>query len=225
MRIRLVLLTFLMCACALLAQSAPASVQAFGTATITVNPPEQAQLTIGVVTQGITADEASQQNATVSTAVQSAIASVLHSNGTVQTVNYSVSPRYSNSPNPSIIGYTASNTVLVTTYDLSIIGKLIDTATQAGANNVGGVSFGLRNPDPYVLQALGQASKQALSHAAAIASGLGAKTGPVLSAQEGASYSPILTGAPTAGTASTPIQTTGVTVTATVTVVVQLVAQ
>ena len=76
-----------------------------------------------------------------------------------------------------IIGYTASNTVEVTTYDLSLIGKLIDTANQAGANSVGNLSFGLQNPEPVTEQALGQAAKQAQAHANAIAAGLGAKTG------------------------------------------------
>jgi uncharacterized protein YggE len=204
------------------AQTTP-TVQAMGTATITVNPPEQAQLTFGVVTQGATADEAAQRNADISTAMQGAVTAVLRTNGTIETISYSVSPRYSGSPNSTIVGYTASNTVLVTTYDLSIIGRLIDTATQAGANTVGGVSFGLRNPEPHIQQALNAASKQALGRATAIAAGLGGKIGTVISAQEGVSYVPIGRSEATATGAPTPIQPGGVTVTGTVTVVVQFV--
>ena len=122
-----------------------------------------------------------------------------------------------------IIGYTAGNTVRVTTTDLSQIGLLIDAANQAGANSVGGLSFGLQNPEPLVEQALTLATKQATAHASAIAAGLGGKLGAVLSAQEGSSYAPIAVGAAGAGAAvTTPVQTGTVTVYATVTIQVGL---
>jgi hypothetical protein len=202
-------------------QTAPGSVQASGTATINV-PPDQAKLDIGVVTQGATAQEAGTLNATLANAVQNALKGVLGTNGTIQTVGYSIYPRYSNGNTPTIIGYTASNTVQVTT-DLAIIGSLIDTANQAGANNVSGVTFGLQNPDPYLQQALTAASKQAVGHANAIAAGFSLKTGAIISAQEGSSYTPtpIFGAAPT--TSSTPIQTGTVGVSATVSVTVALV--
>jgi uncharacterized protein YggE len=217
--------TVLICsflACAVLpAQTTPGSVQASGSATINVNP-DQAQLTVGVVTQGATAQEAGQLNASLATVVQSALKSVLGLNGTIQTVGYSVSPRYSTGNNPTIIGYTASNTVHVVTTNLSIIGTLIDTANQAGASTVSGVTFGLQDSDPVLQQALTAASKIALRHAAAIAAGLGLKTGAVLSATEGASYTPVSGGIATAA-APTPIQTGTVGVSASVTVTVALV--
>jgi uncharacterized protein YggE len=106
----------------------------------------------------------------------------------------------------------------VTTTDLSQVGLLIDAASQAGANNVSNLSFGLQNPEPLVLQALTQATKQAATHAAAIASGLGAKLGAVISAQEGSSYTPLVVGGTAAAGVSTPVQTGVVTVYATVTI-------
>jgi uncharacterized protein YggE len=218
------LLLLMLSCCAMAAQTAVSSVQANGSATITAKP-DQAQLDVGVVTNGTTAQDASQQNASLSTTVQDALKKVLGSAGTLQTVSYYVTPRYSTSPNQPavIIGYTASNTVRVTTTDLSQIGVLIDTASQAGANSVGGLAFGLQNPEPLVEQALTQATKQATAHAAAIAAGLGGKLGAVLSAQEGSSYAPILVGTAGAGTAvTTPVQTGTVTVYATVTIQVAL---
>ena len=178
-----------------------------------------------MVTNGTTAQDASQQNASLSNTVQAALSKVLGSAGTLQTVSYYVTPRYSNTPNQTsvIVGYTASNTVRVTTTDLSQIGLLIDTANQAGANSVGGLSFGLQNPEPLVEQALTQATKQATAHAVAIAAGLGGKLGAVLSAQEGSSYAPIVVGTAGAGAAvTTPVQTGVVTVYATVTIQVGL---
>ncbi len=197
------------------------TVQASGSATLSANP-DQAQIDIGVVTVGATAQDSGQQNATQTTAVLNALKSVLGANGTIQTISYYVQPRYTNT-SPSIInGYTTSNTVRVVTLDLSIIGKLIDSANQAGANSVSSLSFGLQDPDPLVQQALTQATKLALTHATAIATGLGGKVASVISAQEGSSYSPILIGgAPTAGV-STPVQTGTVNVSANVMVIVAL---
>src|SRR5437667_3105194 len=108
-------------------QNTPRSVQATGSATIFANP-DQAQLEVGVVTNAGTAQDSAQQNATMTTAVLTAVKAVLGSSGTVQTVSYYVSPRYSTSPGQPnvIVGYTTSNMVRVTTTDLSIIGKLID---------------------------------------------------------------------------------------------------
>ena len=81
----------------------------------------------------------------MTTVVIAALKSVIGNAGTVQTIGYSVSPRYGVPPNNSntIIGYTAINTVQVTTTNLAVIGTLIDTANQAGASNVSGISFGL----------------------------------------------------------------------------------
>jgi len=207
-----------------MAQTTPAgTVQAVGSATINFNP-NQAQFTVGVVTQGTTAQAAAQQNATLSTTVQNALKGVLGANGNIQTISYSVGPQYSNAPTPAITGYTASNTVQVTTYNLSIIGTLIDTATSAGANNIGGVSFGLQNPDPLIQQALTAAGKQALALAAAIAAGVGGTAGKVVSAVEGSSYTPVNVPGPVAGSgATTPIQSGSVSVSANVTVIVQLI--
>ena len=208
---------------ALLAQASSGAIQAVGSATISVNP-DQAQLDVGLVTQGATAQDAGQQNASLVTTMLNALNGVLGSSGTIQTISYSLSPRYSTTQGqPSvIIGYTASNTVEVTTTDLSLIGRLIDAANQAGANSVGNLNFGLQNPEPIEEQALGQASKQAQAHANAIAAGLGAKTGVVLSAQEGATVTPAVAGVSATAT-TTPIQTGKVTVTASVTISVQLI--
>src|ERR1039457_360027 len=113
------LLLLMLCCCAMAAQTAVPSVQANGSATITAKP-DQAQLDVGVVTNGTTAQDASQQNASLSITVQAALIKVLGSACTLQTVSYYVTPRYStNSNQPSVIvAYTASNTVRVTFTDL-----------------------------------------------------------------------------------------------------------
>jgi uncharacterized protein len=203
---------------ALVAQTPPIrTVQANGSATLYANP-DQAQLEAGVVTNAATAQDSAQQNATLTTAVLQAIKAVLGATGTVQTVSYNVSPRYSTSPGQTqtIVGYITMNTVRVTTTDLSILGRLIDAANQAGANNVGNLGFGLQDPEPKVQQALALATKQAMGHANAIAAGLGTTIGPVISAQQGSAYSPVVLSGAATGAVTTPVQTGTVSVFASV---------
>src|SRR5271157_3150317 len=173
--------------------NAPGTVQATGTVTLSVNP-NQAQLDVSVITQGTTAQQAAQQNATQTTAVINALNQVLRLTGTIQTVNYSVYPRYSTAPgqNEVVVGYTASNTLRLTTDDLTLPGPLIDAANQAQA------------------------------HATAIAAGLGGKTGALVSAQEIASSSYPIVGTAGVSSTQTPVLTGTVSVSATVTITVQL---
>lgn len=219
LRTPLVLLPAMLAGTAILLAQTSGTIQAMGSATLSVQP-DQAQLTVSVSTDGATAQQAAQQNATLTNTVLNALKQVLGSSGSIQTVGYSEYPRYGTGVNAGIVGYTAANTVQVTTYDLSLPGALIDAAGQSGASTVGGLTFGLRDPDPTQQQALTAAAKQALAHASAIAAGLGAKAGPVISAEESGSTSPVVVG--TASGTSTPIQTGYVTVSASLTITVQL---
>lgn len=204
--------------------SSSASVEASGSNTISGIQPDQVQLTVGVVTFASTAQAAASQNAAQANAMIAALKSVLGTNGTVQTISYSLTPQYSGgtaNSQPSITGYTASNTVQVTTGNLNLAGPLIDAANAAGANNISGPSYSLQNSGPYTQQALAAAAKQALTYAAAIAAGLGATTGAVISAQEASSVTPVaLSGV--AASSGTPIQNGTVSVSASVTVTVAL---
>lgn len=201
---------------------APGTVQATGTVTLSVTP-NQVSLDVTVTTQGPTAQQAAAQNATQMTAVINALKQVLGSNATIPTIGYSVYPNYSNTPGKTdvIVSYTASNSVRVTTPDLSLPGQLIDTANQAGATSVANLTFGLQDSDPSVQQALSAAAKQAQAHAAAIAVGLGAKAGAVVSAQQSSSVNVPIVGI-AAGSTATPVQTGPVSVSATVILTVQL---
>jgi uncharacterized protein YggE len=208
------------------AQTQPANtIQAAGSATRNVKP-DMAQLSIGVVTQATTAQAAADQNATLAAAIVKALQAVLGASGTIETLYYSISPRYSstNAQPPVLIGYTVNNTVQVTTNNVGLVGPLIDAGNAAGANSVNGPTFGLQNPEPEIQLALAAASKQALAHAAAIASGLGAKTGTVVSAQEASTVIPALNASGSGfQSAATPIQTGTVSVSAHVTVTVAMV--
>ena len=112
--------------------------------------PDTAVITIAVVTQAKQAIDAQQQNATKSDAVMRALKSAAGTGAEVKTSGYNLQPQriYKEGQPPTITGYEARNSVTVTVADLTKIGAVIDAAGQAGANDVGGISFTLRNDRP-----------------------------------------------------------------------------
>jgi uncharacterized protein len=201
----------------------PSFIRAVGSASVSIKP-DQAQIQLAVVTTAATAQDASNQNANQVTAVLAALGTVLGPNANIKTLSYSLTPNYNNPQNapPVLTGYTASNTVMVTLTDLSLIGKVIDTGIQAGANRVQGLQFGLQDDQPSRAQALKLATAQAKAHADAMASGLGLHTGAAISIQEGSAVSvtPVVRAA--AAQATTPVETGVVDVQATVTLEVAI---
>ena len=66
----------------------------------------------------------------------------------VQTSNISLQAQYTyvqNQP-PKLTGYQASNDVTITVEELGKLGPVIDAVTGNGANQVSGISFGLKDP-------------------------------------------------------------------------------
>jgi uncharacterized protein YggE len=107
--------------------------------------------------------------------------------------------------------------------DLTLVGKVIDTAIQSGANRIQGISFSLQDRTAPVAQALKIAASRARSQADAIASGLNVHTGSVLHASEGVNLANPIALTPTLGaSAATPIETGMVVVQASVTIEVAI---
>ena len=141
--------------------SATPTVSTSGTATTKVQP-DKFSVTVGVETNGTTAQEAADANADLMEQVVAALRALGISEDQISTSNYSVYPVYSvikdvNScrvmegfPIPpecysdqTITGYKAVNSVTVTLDSDGDIdaGEVIDAAIGAGANNVNGVFF------------------------------------------------------------------------------------
>jgi uncharacterized protein YggE len=161
-------------------------IQATGQGTISAKP-DQAVVEIGVVSQGATAAAAAAQNAKQTERCLAELGQLLGPGRKLRTTNYSVRPNYQYpkpGATPTITGYTATNVVEVTLDDLSLVSKVIDTATQSGANVVQRLQYQLKNPATVRAQALRQAAEQARISADAIAAGLGVKVVRVLSAEE-----------------------------------------
>jgi uncharacterized protein YggE len=197
-------------------------VRASGEGVVSVRP-DQVRVSVGVTTEASTAQEATESNAAITTRVLDALRQLLGANADIRTLGFSVSPRTSQTG--QIIGYRVSNTVLATSNDLSLGGRIIDTAVGAGATNISSISFTLRDPAPPRAQALRLATMQAKTNAESIATGLGMRVGAVLVAEEGGRITPFTETRVNIGAATpTPIEPGAVEVRATVSVEAELIS-
>jgi uncharacterized protein YggE len=86
---------------------------------------------------------------------------------------------------PRIVAYSAQNVVSIRLEDLAIVGPVIDAGLGAGANQLEGVQFGLRNQIAAREKALKDAVAEARRKAEAIASALNVTLVGVLEVSEG----------------------------------------
>ncbi len=202
------------------------TVKASGEATIRAQP-DEAEISLGVETQAADAKTAVTQNAAQSNHMISAIRQVLGNAGEIETREYAITPEYKYQPDkaPVLTGYRANHTVAVRTHELALVGKILDTATAAGANKIEGIAFTLRNDEALRAQALSKAAQTARVNAEAIASGLNLHVVRVLEAEseQTTPVRPLFARAQVmAGDVSTPIQTPAIEVSATVTVTLEV---
>ncbi len=203
----------------------PPSVRTSATAVVVVKP-DRATIEIGVVTQNPTAQGAASMNAAQVQTVLDKLRAI-SDKADIRTISYSVSPNYeypAGGGKPKLVGYTAANAVQVTTSDLPGVGKIIDAASEAGANQIQRLEFGLRDEKPAREEALRKATLEARSNAEAMAGALGLKLGPVISLEQGASGEsrPPMPMAARVGAAPTPVEPGGVEVRAAVTLTIAL---
>jgi uncharacterized protein YggE len=83
--------------------------------------------------------------------------------------------------------YRVSNMIEVTIRDLDKAGRVLQVATDAGANNVWGIAFELEDPKPLVEQARVKAVENAKLNAATLAKLSGVELGAIVSVTEGSS--------------------------------------
>jgi uncharacterized protein YggE len=189
------------------------TLQVSGEGTVSAAP-DEALVSLGVQTQAVSATQAASDNAQTMSNVLQALSSIGIDKGSIQTVSYSLSPVYESNPSTSapakIVGYTAVNTIQVTLTDLSFVGKSIDTAVNAGANEVQDITFTFSTTTYASLQkqALAAAIQDAGGQAQAIASSLGVTLGGPISVTPAYIFQPNVQrfAAASVPTAVTPVQ-------------------
>jgi uncharacterized protein YggE len=186
---------------AALAQAAPdpAGEAAFRATTLNLSAygevkaaPDMASISLGVQTQAPTAAQAMADNARRMSEVVAALKRGGIEARDIQTSGLNLGAQYAYEQNkpPRLNGYQASNMVMVRVNDLSKLGPALDAVVAAGANQVNGVSFGLKNPQAAEDEARMKAVKALQAKAQLYADAAGYRVSRLVNLSEAGGYVP-----------------------------------
>jgi uncharacterized protein YggE len=151
--------------------------------------PDQATVRLGILKQQPTADAAQSQANMVAQEILNAITKTGVSASQIRTSRLTLNPvhaqRRDSFEPPRIVAYSAQNVVTVTVQDLAKVGPVIDAGLKAGANELLGVNFELKNDLAARQQALKQAVTEARKKAETMAEAMDIKLGGALEVVEG----------------------------------------
>ena len=147
--------------------------------------PDIAYIYVGVHTENATAATAVEENTSQTQELVKAIRDFGIDEKDIRTTNFSIYPMDRFDPATGLPSgekvYAVDNTVYVTVRDLTKLGDLLDTAVQAGANNINSVQFDVAEKDEALKQARADAVKDAESQAQSLAQAAGLSLGEIQS--------------------------------------------
>jgi uncharacterized protein YggE len=155
--------------------------------------PDTAQVTTGVTTNAATAAQALAANSVRMKAVFSVLEKLSVPQKNIQTTNFFISPQYSNGDNNAprrLTGYQVNNDVSVRLDDIAKLGSTLDALVTAGANQMNGISFSIREPAPLLEKARALAIADARARAETYAKAAGVSLGSILSISENGNEAP-----------------------------------
>jgi uncharacterized protein YggE len=187
----------LVCACMhpraiVLSPTAPQGVSVIGIGKASAAP-DLARANLGVEVRTASPEQSAAEAATRMAAVLQALKTLGIADKDLHTHSYSVN--FEADPQPTQPNaaatvstphgqYRVANLVEVKIHDLNSVGRVLKTASDAGANNVWGVSFEIEDETALVAQARALAVDDAKRSAAALATLTGVKLGAVISVLE-----------------------------------------
>lgn len=147
--------------------------------------PDQASVYIRIDTLEKSADASKDKNNEISQKVMDSLLTFLDKKN-IETINYNIYPEYDWSENKQTVkGYRTTNSLRVKLTDFDKLGKVIDASVDAGATGIDSINFEISDDKKSELkkQVLEKASKDAREKAEAIAKGLNARLGEIVSVQ------------------------------------------
>ncbi len=155
-----------------------------GEGKVTVSP-DIAVVNVGVTAQAATAKAAQNQLNTLINAVSDAVKQVGVDAKDIQTSGYTIYPTQDYTDGRQrITGYQASSNLTIKVRDIEKANAVVDAATAAGANQVGGVSFDVDDKTKAQNEAREKAVTEAKRKAEAAASIAGFRLGRIINYNE-----------------------------------------
>lgn len=173
------------------ARAAERSITVTGEATVSVAP-DNANIRLGVTSQGKNAREASETNARQMTNVLAAIKEAGVADRDVQTSRLSLQPQYEQGKaGPArLLGFQVTNQITIRIREIDKFPGILDRAIAAGANEMSGIEFVVSEQSKLLDQARDDAVSDARRKAELYAKAAGVKLGPVTSITEEGSSPP-----------------------------------
>ncbi len=145
--------------------------------------PDMAEFGVVLQSDAKSAEKAAAETAEKYRRVQAALRSATVPLGDAPTVSYTVSPNWewNQSQGKSVLkGYTARHAIMVTVRTLGSIGRAIDAAVQAGADEVQSITFSSSRYEELRKQALAAAVGNARKDAVVMADAAGGRLGQLI---------------------------------------------
>ena len=157
-------------------------------------PPDEASLTVGTQAKAATAKGAVAASKAKTEKLLAAIRAAGIRERDIQTQGLQLNPDYRYDPQPGghsqqrLVGYIASNSVLIKTRDVDALTSLLDSLTAAGADTIYGPNFSIADPAPLRAGARVRAMARGEAEATEYARNNGFTRVRLLSVEEGVSY-------------------------------------
>jgi uncharacterized protein YggE len=164
----------------------PSAISVTGEGRVSV-PPDLAEIDGGVTSEAKTAREASEANNAAMGKVLLALKGAGLAEKDFQTSRLSLQPQYANQTRPGpnvVVGYRASNRVMIRLRDVSKVAGIIDTLVGAGANEIGGINFTVSEASKLLDDARNEAMADARRKAEIYAKAAGVTLGAPISISE-----------------------------------------
>lgn len=152
--------------------------------------PDTVQISAGVTVQAPTAAEALTADNAQMTRVFAALKAMGVPDKAIRTSDFSVSPQYAPGNRQTITGYEVTNRVTVTLDNVARLGAALDALVAAGANQMNGIVFSIRDSAALLTGARQAAVADATAKAQIYAKAAGVGLGPILSISESGSEEP-----------------------------------
>lgn len=158
----------------------------------TILVPDRFSFTAGVQTTAPTVEEAVNQNNAKIASVIAALKKAGATDQEVRTSNFSIFPQqvYEQGQAPRVVGYQASNQVIVTKKEIGVAGRLLQVALNAGVNETSGLNFEVSDPARGRDEGLKAAFDDARAKASLLARAAGRTLGRAMMITEGSEAAP-----------------------------------
>jgi len=152
--------------------------------------PDVAIISAGVVSRSPTATAALQDTANRMDRVLAALKRAGVADRDIQTSNVNLNPeyRYPENQAPQLVGYTATNTVIVRFRDIRNSGKILDALVSEGSNQISGPNLIVDKPEAALDEARAKAIAVGRARADLYARSLGMRVVRVVAMSESGGY-------------------------------------